>query len=99
MKKKILFVIFTTMLLSLLFVSCKKKTEEVRQAPTKDVETTVKMKQHTFGQEVKIDNKLQDPEVLKKLIKRKSVEVKSMQFEEKKEEKEVKEEKEENREE
>jgi hypothetical protein len=70
--KKILVSVLVVVVFSALFVSCKKsKEKEIVVEPKKNVETTVKIRNNTIKPGMKGDKRLQEKEVLKKLIKRK----------------------------
>jgi len=67
MKRKILLSIFTVLVLSVVFVSCKK---------TKKEETTIETKQTTTDPDLKIKRKFQNKKVLKRTLNRKALQIK-----------------------
>lgn len=84
MKRKILLSILTILILSAVFISCKKtKKEETGAAPGKEAETTIETRQTTTDPGHKIRRKLPNKRNLKKTLKRNAIQIKHLDMKQK----------------
>ena len=84
MKRKILLSILTILILSAVFISCKKtKKEETGAAPGKEAETTIETRQSTTDPEFQIKRRPLNKKNLKKTLKRNAIQIKHLDIKQK----------------